>query len=442
MTAETRSDRDLPAILEDLYLGPSPDYRDEVMTAAIRTRQRPAWTFAGRWFPMADITSQPAIAPRVPWRAVGVALLIIALVVGAAIVAVGARQTKVPPPFGVARNGQIAYSANGDIYTVDPVTGISTAIVTGSETDTDPVFSPDGTHVAFIRATDDSAGHPVAIVVAGADGSKPLVITADPLPDVGRYEWGPDSKTLLVNAPDESAIWSFDTTTTGAPHTVAKDAVFYVRPFQPPNGSSILAYRTTDQGVRIVLLDLATSHETVLDDRQDTDPGSARWSPDGSQVVYNAAPTDDQASQRLFIVNADGTGRRQITHAPGAWVDIDATWSPDGKSIAFTRYQQTPDGSWDIRPIGIYALATGKVVEVGPLPRDVRAQRPSPGDSFASRGEGFSIDWSPDGKSLIAFPGEASGHAVVINPVDGTWQVLDPLSQPSMPMQAWQRKAP
>ena len=42
-----------------------------------------------------------------------------------------------------------------------------------------------------------------------------MVITADPIHGgVGRYEWAPDSKTLLVNAADDSAIWSFDTTTT------------------------------------------------------------------------------------------------------------------------------------------------------------------------------------------------------------------------------------
>ena len=116
MTAETRSDRELPAILEDLYLGPSPDYRDEVMAAAARVRQRPSWTFAGRWFPMADIT-RPALAPRVPWRAIGATLIVVALILAAAaILATGSRQTKVPPPFGPARNGLITYAADGDIY--------------------------------------------------------------------------------------------------------------------------------------------------------------------------------------------------------------------------------------------------------------------------------------------------------------------------------------
>ena len=38
MSADTRFDRDLTAVLEDLYLGPSPDYRREVIAVATRRR--------------------------------------------------------------------------------------------------------------------------------------------------------------------------------------------------------------------------------------------------------------------------------------------------------------------------------------------------------------------------------------------------------------------
>ena len=48
MTTRSTFEHDLPAILEDLYLGPTPNYRDEVLAAVRRTRQRPAWAFAGR----------------------------------------------------------------------------------------------------------------------------------------------------------------------------------------------------------------------------------------------------------------------------------------------------------------------------------------------------------------------------------------------------------
>ena len=56
-----------------------------------------------------------------------------------------------------------------------------------------------------------------------------------------------------------------------------------------------------------MLLDLETGHET-FSPRTPATTWRGGWSPDGSQVVYNAVPADDPASQRLFIVNADGTG--------------------------------------------------------------------------------------------------------------------------------------
>ena len=70
---------------------------------------------------MAEITSRSAFAPRLPWRTIAVALVILALLVGAALVYVGTQQTRLPAPFGPAANGLIPYASNGDIYVGDPV---------------------------------------------------------------------------------------------------------------------------------------------------------------------------------------------------------------------------------------------------------------------------------------------------------------------------------
>ena len=75
-----------------------------------------------------------------------------------------------PQPFGRAANGLVAYAAAGDIYTVDPVTGVSTAIITGPETDVNPRWSRDGTHIAFERKAVGDSG-PGLVYVARADGS-------------------------------------------------------------------------------------------------------------------------------------------------------------------------------------------------------------------------------------------------------------------------------
>jgi hypothetical protein len=85
MSSDRRFEQDLPSLLDDLYLGAMPTYRDHVLRQIARTRQRPAWSFAGRWFRVADIARRPVLAARVPWRSIGLGLVLLALI--AALVA-------------------------------------------------------------------------------------------------------------------------------------------------------------------------------------------------------------------------------------------------------------------------------------------------------------------------------------------------------------------
>lgn len=456
MTAESRFERDLTSILEDLYLGRSPEYRDEVMAAAVRTRQRPSWTFAGRWIPMADIATRPTLAPRLPWRAIGATLVLIALILAAAALLVGSRQTKVPPPFGLARNGLITYAADGDIYTVDPVSGTAAAVVMGSAMDSEPVFSHDGTHIAFRRASVTSGSPADDIVVVKANGSNPVVVTSVPIQGGPKsFQWAPDSKSLLVDASsrgapasatigdttDELAVWLFDANATTPPRVLAANSTSYLSAFRPPDGKAVLINRPTATGQQLLVLDLTSGHETLLaTGGPENDLGAARWSPDGTRVVYNAAPAPDPESQRLFIVSADGSGTTQITDGPGVAFDIDGAWSPDGSRIAFGRYERV-GSDWLVRPTQIYTIAGRSVRAAGPVASAVRAQAPDPNNDFMNPGEGMYPDWSPDGTWVIAYPSEATGHPVLIDPVDGTWRIVPQLISPIVPSQTWQRLA-
>ncbi|MBI1176261.1 hypothetical protein GC207_02350 [bacterium] len=58
------------------------------------------------------------------------------------------------------------------------------------------------------------------------------------------------------------------------------------------------------------------------------------WAPDSNQIVYSF-PVGD--ALELFIINADGTGQRQLTHFGGSSICTPAAWSPDGKWISFRR---------------------------------------------------------------------------------------------------------
>ena len=95
-----------------------PEHLDAVLRRTRTERQRPAWSSLERWLSM-DLTAQNRFATR---PTLGKALLVAAILValiGLALFAVGSRIQRVPPPFGLAANGQITYSANGDILASD-----------------------------------------------------------------------------------------------------------------------------------------------------------------------------------------------------------------------------------------------------------------------------------------------------------------------------------
>ncbi len=67
------------------------------------------------------------------------------------------------------------------------------------------------------------------------------------------------------------------------------------------------------------------------------------WSPDGSRVAFssgplrfkgsNPTPTAGGCVSTIYVVNADGTGRINLTNGPA---DAEHGWSPDGSRFAFT----------------------------------------------------------------------------------------------------------
>ena len=87
---------------------------------------------------------------------------------------------------------------------------------------------------------------------------------------------------------------------------------------------------------------------------------SPAWSPDGTKIVYQAET--DQV-KHLFLINPDGTGKKQITR--GTSPQVGAQWSPDGTAI----YYRSPEGgNWGIWKMNADGSNPVKLVSDAPPP--------------------------------------------------------------------------
>ncbi len=103
-------------------------------------------------------------------------------------------------------------------------------------------------------------------------------------------------------------------------------------------------------------------------------------SPDGERIVYVKSEADwaeNRTISHLFLVNADGTGTRQLTY--GKEGQSSPLWSPDGEHIAFLARRGDQDNT-----------------QIHLLPADGGEARPLT-DHETSVG---SMEWSPDGAFL------------------------------------------
>lgn len=106
MTSDRRFEQELPSLLDDLYMGPMPTYRDQILQHIARTSQRPAWSFLQRWLPMLATTRQTVVAPRIPWRSIGLAVLLAGITLAIVATLIAGSRPRVPAPFGPAKRAR------------------------------------------------------------------------------------------------------------------------------------------------------------------------------------------------------------------------------------------------------------------------------------------------------------------------------------------------
>lgn len=438
MTTQRRLERDLPQILGDLAMGPYPDYIHDVLAVTAHRRQRPAWTSPEGWLPVVDFARQPVLAPRLPWRSMSLALLVVALMLAAAAALIG-NEPRLPPPFGLARNGLVSYAAGGDIYTADPLTGIATAIVSGPETDLGPRYSRDGTHLVFERKLNGDTGLG-QLYVARSDGTELTVVTPEPMfltrsilgEPWSQYEFSPDGRSVLFasSAKGEANLSISASDGTGVRRLDVGMAV-YEPSFRPPDGTEILFVGPDGSraGSGLYAVDpFSGTVRTIIEPSIMYDIAGATWSPDGSRIAYwRWGGAGVGFTAHVHVISADGSGDREFKAPPNAEWSAGSDWSNDGTRLLILR-GYTPEQE-DVRAVILPVDGESSGIEIR-IPELVNG------------GCCPDWEWAPDDSMILGTPADGQSMAlqqIIIDPSTGIVRSA-PWTSTSDP--TWQRKAP
>ncbi|MBN1481923.1 DUF5050 domain-containing protein [candidate division KSB1 bacterium] len=185
----------------------------------------------------------------------------------------------------------------------------------------DPAWSPDGTKIAY-RTWENGTSANVPYVM-DADGSNPKKLTESKI-DVGYIRWSPKgdriaivdrSERIFVIKPDGTDEKALDTNCWGP----AK--------WSPDGSKLVFRYDLFfDEGIGIIHAD-GTNFALISDSEDDWEPD---WSPDGKRIAF---ASNRDGNYEIYTMDPTGANLKRLTNneAEDSW----PIWSPDGSKIAF-----------------------------------------------------------------------------------------------------------
>ncbi len=267
--------------------------------------------------------------------------------------------------------------------------------------DWDPAFSPDGTHVAFVRHSGDPGDvYVLELTQQLQPRGEPRRVTFDHRP-ISSPAWTPDGRALLSTRyalPGRHSLWKITLSSPPrlAPLPISTDDASAVA--LAPKGDRLIYTRST-KNMSIWALDLPPSEPArralaaprlwTASSRENSNPS---FSPDGCHVVFQSSRS---GWYEIWLADRDGSHLQQVTELRGSVAGF-PRWSPDGKRIVFHVRQQTYPSLF------ILEVATGRT-------RHVRY--PAVFETMPS--------WSRDGKYLYSASRRSGELQIWKMPADG-----------------------
>jgi Tol biopolymer transport system component len=258
--------------------------------------------------------------------------------------------------------GKITFHSNRDgdfeVFVMNADGTQQTQLTHNDSHEFDPAWSPNGKQILFnsFPADFSSDGE---IFVMNADGTGIVQLTDNDAHDFGTT-WSPSGKEIAFvsnrDGADDAYVMNADGS--GVRRLTTNAYVVGVTAWSP-NGKQIafISYRDyvlfgSLGDLEIFVMNADGTGITQLTNNTVDDEGDhAGWSPNGKLFSFSSRRVGADldifgGDLDIFVMNADGTGVRQLTGIDGdAAEDDDSFWSPNGKQLAF---HSTRDGDEEI----------------------------------------------------------------------------------------------
>jgi hypothetical protein len=190
----------------------------------------------------------------------------------------------------------------------------------------DPVWSPDGSQIAF--ASNRGGGYDVYVV--NADGSGLRRVTNDAGLD-RMPSWSPDGSQIAF-AGERSGnmdVYLVNADGTGERRLTSNPARDR-SPVWSPDGGELVFVSGRSGSADLFSLDVSSGHLAQLTSTRATDVQPA-WSPDGTRLAF---ASDRSGNWDIFTMPSAGGDATQVTFDKAT--DRSPSWSPDGTVVVFS----------------------------------------------------------------------------------------------------------
>lgn len=222
-----------------------------------------------------------------------------------------------------------------------------------------PDWSPDGKQIVFSSMRNGGTW----VAVMDADGSNQALLVEGFAPD-----WSPDGAQIAFSRPVPTGleIWVINASGSGE-RQVTNSGTFKVGPSWSPDGTEMAFILVKNPGSQsdpqpeIGIMNADGTNEGILTTE---DRVNIRTNPDGSttlcETAYDAnapawSPLDNRITfwsgienqyGQIWVINADGTGSKQLTEDCTHRNSDDPSWSPDASKILFSTGRSGRNELW------------------------------------------------------------------------------------------------